>query len=179
MVWLHLFSDLVWRTICVLRGSRDRACKKLCNVSRTIASSCARNCSNSRACTRSARKYGCSMGTLQTQPLSDIFTVIWWKRNCAVWRRRSSSCIRNVSCRNRPCRRWACTWASQCCCHFFSSTHVQFWSLWSSHFDLRSKLKMEDFKEVNKALKVQSFKHSLTCSILLNSERLFCLLCCR
>lgn len=80
MVWLHLFSDLVWRTICVLRGSRDRACKKLCNASWTTAWSCARSCSNSRACTRWARKHGCSMGTFQTQPLSDIFTVIRWNK---------------------------------------------------------------------------------------------------
>lgn len=72
----HLFSGSVWRRTCVLRGSRGRACKGLCSGSRTTASSCARNCSNCRACTRSVGKYGWSMDTLTNAKLCPT---------CSLW----------------------------------------------------------------------------------------------
>ncbi|KAG9346765.1 hypothetical protein JZ751_007082 [Albula glossodonta] len=89
-------------------------------------------------------------------------------RTCS---RRRSSCKQHVRSRSRPYRRWVCISASELCpCTLplipfllLSSLHdhasMFFSSSVCSLLPFRSKLKMEDFKEVNKALKVSSFSN--------------------
>jgi len=81
---------------------------------------------------------------------------------------RSGSCSRRVGSRSRRCRRWGITSASQCCRVFltlFRQSTDHFISFLCC-FCQRSKLKMEDFKEVNKALKVRRVER-VTCSVVL------------